>query len=769
MKSIQFIHFFSFILLIFSCKNSNENIKPNSFFSANEEKITSIINKMSIEEKVGQTCQITLESILSMDSEGKLIEPHQIDTNKLKIAIEDYKVGSFLNVSNHTFTLEKWHKIINTIQDFSTRTNHKIPVIYGVDAIHGASYIQNSTLFPQEIGLAATWDLNHAKKMAQVTAYETRASGIPWNFSPVLDIGRNPIWSRFFETLGEDVYLASEMGKSIVEGYQGTTMVDDYHVAACLKHYVGYGVPKSGRDRTPALIPQRTMQELHLPIFRKAIDRGALTVMVNSGEVNGIPGHANKYLLTDVLKDEWGFQGLAVSDWEDFINLHKVAQTDSSVKEGIATAINAGVDMSMVPNNPEYKKYCKFLVELISEGSISIKRIDDAVRRILRVKSQLGLLENYTIVDLDDYPKFASDEHRKFSYDAASESITLLKNRNKILPISKNKSILLIGPTANSLNCLNGAWTHTWQGLDNKFNNDFPTIKDALESYYADLDFFEGSKMIMQDNDEKDIQSDDFNKAIIKAKSYDVAVVCLGELPSTERPGDIYSLDLPKEQELIVQELSKEGIPIVLVLVEGRPKIIREIEYLSDGVLLAYLPGDQGGNAIADIISGKINPSGKLPYTYPKYNGVIMHYDYKQSETINANTWENDFNDPQWDFGHGLSYTSFEYSNLNISKKLFTKNEEINVTIDVKNSGNFKGKEVIQLYIRDHYASISPPLKKLKRFAKVELNPNEKLTINFVLDKDDLTFYGIENNWIVEDGKFSVIINDLKKEFNYKN
>ena len=769
MKSKQFIYFFSSILLIFSCENNYENIKPNNLFFADEEKITSIIDKMSIEEKVGQTCQITLASILSKDIKGKLIEPHQIDTNKLKIAIEDYKVGSFLNVSNHTFTIEKWHNVINTIQEFSTRTNHKIPIIYGVDAIHGATYVQNSTLFPQEIGLAATWNLNHAKKMAEVSAYETRASGIPWNFSPVLDIGRNPIWSRFFETLGEDVYLASMMGKSIIDGYQGSTIIDDYHVAACLKHYVGYSVPKSGRDRTPALIPQRTMQELHLPVFRKAINQGALTVMVNSGEVNGIPGHANKYLLTDVLKDEWGFQGFAISDWEDFLNLHKVAQTDSTVKDAIATAINAGVDMSMVPNNPEYKKYCEFLVELINEGRVSRERIDDAVRRILRVKSQLGLLENYATVDLNDYPKFASNEHRKFAYDAASESITLLENRNNILPISKDKSILLIGPTANSLNCLNGAWTHTWQGLDNNYNNDFPTIKDALESYYPNLDFFEGSKMIMQDGDEKDIQSDDFKKAMSKAKSHDVAIVCLGELPSTERPGDIYTLDLPKEQELIVQELSKQGIPIVLVLVQGRPKIIRKIERLSDGVLLAYLPGDQGGNAIADIISGKINPSGKLPYTYPKYNGVIMHYDYKQSETINANTWENDFYNPQWNFGYGLSYTSFEYSNLNIDKKILEGNEVLNVTIDVKNSGITKGKEVIQLYVRDHYASISPSLKKLKRFAKIELNPNEKSTIKFVLNKDDLKFYGIENNWLVEEGKFSIIIDDLKKEFNYKN
>ena len=384
---------------------------------------------MTVEEKVGQTCQITLESILKKDKDNKLIEPHQIDNQKLKIAIKDFKVGSFLNVSNHTFSLDKWHQVINKIQEYSKLTTHQIPILYGVDAIHGATYIQNSTLFPQEIGLAATWDLNHAKVMAEITAYETRASGIPWNFSPVLDLGRNPIWSRFFETLGEDVYLASEMGKSIVDGYQGGSKIDNYHVAACLKHYVGYSVPESGRDRTPALIPQRNMEEYHLPAFYHAIKQGALTVMVNSGEVNGIPGHANRYLLTEVLKEKWEFKGFALSDWEDFINLYKVAQTDSTIKDAIATAINAGVDMSMVPNNPEYKTYCKLLVELVNEGRVTMERLDDAVRRILRVKNQLGLLSGYSTYDFKkEYKDFASDKHRNAAYEAASESITLLKN-----------------------------------------------------------------------------------------------------------------------------------------------------------------------------------------------------------------------------------------------------------------------------------------------------------------------------------------------------
>jgi beta-glucosidase len=755
------------LLCFFSCTNDNSK---SSFLlhSMIEDSINSLLIDMTIEEKVGQTCQITLDAILKKDSLGILFEPHQIDQAKLNKAILEYNIGSILNVSNHTFSLEKWHSIIDDIQTTALKTNHKVPIIYGVDAIHGATYIQNSTLFPQEIGLAATWDTSHARLMGEITAYETRASGVPWNFSPVLDLGRTPIWSRFFETLGEDVYLAKTIGKSIINGYQGSGMIDKYHVAACLKHYVGYSYPSSGRDRTPALIPERIMEEYYLPPFKEAIDAGALTVMINSGEVNGIPGHANKYLLTDVLKDKWSFSGFTVSDWEDFINLHKVAQTDSTLKDAIATAINAGVDMSMVPNNPEYKNYCKLLIELVKEERVSENRLDDAVRRILRVKHHLGLFNEVQIPKADDYPNFGSEEHKVAAYNAASESITLLKNKKNILPLSTNNSILLIGPTANNLNCLNGAWTHTWQGLDETYNNKYPTIKDVIEERFNRVNYFEGSKMVMKDGDETDIQSSDLQKAVHAAKSSDVAIICLGELPSTERPGDIYTLDLPKEQELIVEELSKTGIPIILVLIEGRPKIIREIEPLSDAIVQAYLPGDQGASAIVDILCGDINPSGKLPYTYPRYNGVIMHYDHKQSELLNANTWQNDFYNPQWDFGFGLSYTTFEYSNMQISSKTLSSENKLVISVDVTNTGKVKGKEVVQLYVRDHFASISPSLKKLKRFLKMELAPSEKRTVEFTIGIDDLKFYGKQNKWIVEEGKFSITISNLSKDFNFK-
>ena len=755
-------------IVLFSC-NSNNSVKSNKLDPKIENSITTILRKMSIEEKVGQTCQITLDAILLKDSTNTLVEPHQIDHNKLNKAIIDYNVGSILNVSNHTFSIKKWNSIIKDIQAVALKTNHKIPVIYGVDAIHGATYIKNSTLFPQEIGLAATWNLSHAKKMAEITAYETRASGVPWNFSPVLDLGRKPIWSRFFETLGEDVYLAKTFGTAIVDGYQGNQMIDSNHVVACLKHYVGYSYPSSGRDRTPSLIPNRTMEEYYLPPFKDAVDAGALTVMVNSGEVNGIPGHANKYLLTEVLKEKWGFIGFAVSDWEDFINLHKVAQTDSTLKDAIATAINAGVDMSMVPNNPEYKNYCNLLVELVREGRVSQKRLNDAVRRIIRVKYYANLFENSHSSSDIEYPKFGSEEFKKAAYNAASESVTLLKNNNDILPLSKDKSILVLGPTANSLNCLNGAWTHTWQGIDQSYNNSYPTIKEALEKKFKNVSFFEGSKMLMVNGDEADLPSKDLSNAVRAAKSSDVAIICVGELPSTERPGDIYSLDLPIEQQFIVKEISKTGIPIILVLVEGRPKIIREIEPLSNAILQAYLPGDQGGKVIADILAGDVIPSGKLPYTYPRHNGVLMYYDHKQSEVINANTWKNDFYNPQWDFGYGLSYSSFSYSNLKLSTNTLFSNDKLIVSVDVENTGEFKAKEVVQLYIRDHYASISPSLKKLKRFLKIELEVNETRTIEFSIAKDDLQFYGIGNNWITEDGKFSVMISNQSQDFNFKN
>ena len=757
------------IAALFFSSCSIDKKKPSfSLIDEDEKKITALLNRMSLEEKVGQTCQITLDAILQKDESNKLVEPHRIDLKKLDEAINKYKVGSILNVSNHTFTLEKWNGIIKTIQEASAKSSTGIPIIYGVDAIHGATYIQKSTLFPQEIGLAASWDTSMAREMGRITAYETRASGVPWNFSPVLDLGRKPIWSRFFETLGEDVYLAKTLGAKIVDGYQGGATIDKNHVAACLKHYVGYGFPKTGRDRTPALIPERTMLEYHLPPFEESIKNGALTVMINSGEVNGIPGHANKHLLTDILKDEWGFAGFAVSDWEDFINLHKVAQTDSTIKDAIATAINAGVDMSMVPNNPQYKTYCDEFINLVNEGGVDQERLDDAVRRILRVKYRLDLFEN-PLTKKEDYPSFASKEHVEKAYLSAAESITLLKNENGVLPAKTMSKVMVIGPTANSLNCLNGAWTHTWQGIDPQYNNtENPTIYEAIKNSSLSCDLYKGSKMEMINGDEFDLPSADLALAVINAKDYDYAVVCVGELPSTERPGDIYALDLAKEQQEIVKSLSKTGIKIILVLVEGRPKIISEIEPLADAIIQCYLPGDQGGTAIADIIFGKINPSGKLPYTYPRNSGVIMPYYHKQSELINGNTWKNDFFNPQYKFGFGLSYTDYEYSNLVIDKSSYSLSDEINISVDIRNIGERAGKEVVQLYARDHFATISPALRRLVRYNKVALNPGEIKTVSFKISTEELGFYNADNIWINEPGKHSFFVESLEASFSLK-
>ena len=757
--------FFVITILLCSCSKNEKTSFPLDY--EQEKLIDKLINNMTLEEKVGQTCQITLDAILLKDSLNKLIVPHQIDSVKLNEALLKYKVGSILNVSNHTFTLDKWHKILSQIHEKNKQNPHGIQVIYGIDAIHGATYLSNSTLFPQQIGLAATWDTSHARKLGEVTAYETRASGIRWNFSPVLDLGRTPIWSRFFETFGEDVYLAKTMGKSIVNGYQGEQF-NDYTVAACLKHYVGYSFPRSGRDRTPALIPKRIMQEYYLPPFEEAIKSGALTVMINSGEVNGIPGHTNKYLISEVLKEKWNFAGFTLSDWEDYIKLHKEHLTDSTIEMAIASAFNAGVDMSMVPNNPQYKVYCKSLIKLLNDGVVSEERLNDAVRRILRVKGKIGLLSDLSAPDKNNYPDLSSKKHRDIAYNAAKESITLLKNQNNILPLKSEDKILLIGPTSNSLNCLNGAWTHTWQGIETKYNNDFPTIKQELESRLKNVFSFEGSKMLMKDGDEFDEISNDLKEAVRVSKSVDVAIVCVGELPSTEMPGDIYSLNLPDEQKMIVKELHKSEIPIVLVLVSGRPKIIRDIEPLCDGILQAYLPGDQGGVAVVDVLTGVVNPSGKLPYTYPRYDGAILYYDHKKLETLNGNNWKYDFFHPQWNFGYGLSYTDFKFSNLRLSKKniSISKNEKITLSVDVENTGDIFGKEVVQLYARDHYASISPPLRKLVRYNKISLEPKQKKTVIFELEALDFGFFGIDFNWTNEVGKHSFFVGDLEASFN---
>ena len=731
-----------------------------------EQKIDSLLKEMSVEEKVGQTCQVTLDVLLQKDTNGQQSVPLAIDEAKLKEALETYKVGSVLNVGWCTLSRDEWKTVSDAVHKPFLQGETKAPIIYGVDAIHGMNYTKKATLFPQEIGLAATWNPELAEEFARITAYETRASGIPWNFSPVLDLGRQPLWSRHFETLGEDPYLASALGASLIRGYQGGDSIDDLHVAACMKHFVGYSGTKSGRDRTPAWIPEKYMRELYMPTFKKAVEEGALTVMINSGVVNGVPGHRNYHLLTEVLKDEWGFKGFAVSDWEDFIMLNTVHRTDSTLAEAYISAFNAGVDMSMVPLSPQYKDYCESMIKAVEDGRITMKRLDDAVRRILRVKFLTGLFDNPK--PAIEYDLFNSEEFKRAALNAALESITLLKN-DDLLPLDETKKVLVAGPTADNMIYLNGAWTHTWQGADPNFNTvGCKTVRQVFEEKLGNNCLYaQGAELYAENHFEKTRfkDLDDYKK---KVKSADVVVLCLGEMPSTEKPGDIHSLNLDDEQLELAKIAYAAGKDVILVLLEGRPRIVREIADGARAIIQGYLPGDYGAEALIKLMYGENNFSGRLPYTYPKYDGVIEFYDHPTSVARDNNGGWDAF-DPQWEFGFGLSYTTFEYSDLNLSESDIRGGDTLKVSVSIKNTGDADGMETVQLYLRDEYASSTPAVKVLKRFKKIVLNSGETKSLEFILTKDDLEFYDEKGVEILEPGMFRVVINSLEETFELTN
>jgi len=720
----------------------------------NEERIDELISEMTVGEKAGQMTQITLETILKKEN-GQTLKPQTIDEELLRKAVVDYGVGSILNNAGYAYSREKWLKIVSSVQNMAQEdTRLSIPVIYGIDAIHGMNYTLDATLFPQQLGQSATWNPELVTEAARITAYETRASAIPWNFSPVLDMGRNPLWPRLWETFGEDVYLTSEMGKAMIEGYEGEDVSDDERVASCLKHYTGYGHPLSGKDRTPALIPERMMREIFIPPFAEAINAGAHTIMINSGEVNGIPGHINHFLLTEVLRNELEFKGFAVSDWEDIKYLHDRHKVASTQKEAVKMAVEAGVDMSMVPEDFSFADY---LVELVEEGTIPEARLDESVRRILRVKFSLGLFEN-PITYPENYPDFASEKFRKASLKTAEESITLLKNRRDILPLPSSSKILITGPAANSMVPLNGGWSYTWQGRDtDEYASEHNTILEAFREQwgeeqvlYAEGATFEGDLNV------KEVEQ--------KAVSADYILLALGENSYTEKPGDINSLKLAEEQLALAKAAFATGKPVILILVEGRPRIIREIEPMAEAVLMAYLPGNEGGNAIANIVSGKVNPSGKLPVTYPRYCNDLITYDHKFTERIPSSGDGSAYN-PQYPFGYGLSYTSFDYENLGISKQKIAKDEKISITVEVTNTGDLAGKEIVQLYVTDNYATVTPSVKRLRGFDKIYLAPGETRTVTFRIHPDELAFVGQDNEWILEAGTFTVNIGGLNKQF----
>jgi beta-glucosidase len=753
------------LLLLFSCKSVQELSTPT--YSIEEKSLNARIAQMSIEEKVGQTCQITLDVLSKTDAKGAVLAPCEIDTVKLQEAILKYHVGSILNVGAHTLTLDEWKHIIPAIQSPYVTGKTHVPIIYGIDAIHGMNYTVNGTLFPQEIGLAATWNTKLAKEFGEITAYETRASGIPWNFSPVLDLGRQPLWSRTFETLGEDPYLVAQMGAAIIDGYQGGKTIDDKHVAACMKHFVGYSGTNSGRDRTPAWIPEKYMKELYLPSFKAAVEHGALTVMINSGAVNGIPGHINHHLITETLKGEWGFEGFAVSDWEDFIMLHSVHKTAASLSEAYVQAFNAGVDMSMVPLSPQYKEYCDIMVKAVKSGEISMERLDDAVRRILRVKSRLGLFEQ-PIPNFNAYPKFACQEFKQASLNAALESITLLKNEGAILPLKTGQKILIAGPTSDNMIYLNGAWTHTWQGVDPQYNTKgCLTVREAFEQKIGKENclFSKGVELYSEGDYEKSrfVNLEDYQQKLTQA---DVVVLCLGELPSTEKPGDIHSLNLSSEQLELAKLAYAQHKKVILVLLEARPRIIHDIVSGAAGIIQAYLPGDYGANALVQLMYGDQNFSGKLPYTYPKYDGVIEFYDHPKSVDRSKSGDFSAYN-PEWDFGFGLSYAQFECESLTLSTDELHGNDSIQVTVRIRNNSPVWGKEIIQLYVSDDFASLIPTGKSLKRFLKIDIPGNDFIVKTFTLSKEDLMFVGPNGNFIVEDGTFTIGVGPLRKTFRY--
>jgi len=710
---------------------------------------------MTLEEKVGQMTQITLSHLLKQDSTG-VIEPFQLDTARLKEAIADYNIGSILNCGGHANSLEKWNEIISAIQDMAVNdTRLQIPILYGIDAIHGANYTQNATLFPQQIAQAATWNPNISKNIGTITAYETRASGIPWTFSPVLGLGRKPSWPRFWETFGEDVYLAGIMGEAITEGYQGKKLSDDStKIAVCLKHFVGYSHPNSGKDRTPASIPERELREYFLPPFEKAVKAGGNTVMLNSGEINGVPVHASKFIIIDILKEELNFKGLVVTDWSDIKYLHdrhKVARTQ---KEAVRIAVNAGIDMSMVPEDYTFHKH---LVELVKSGKVSKNRINDAVKRILRIKMKLGLFEK-PVTHYSDYPQFASKEFSSFNLHAAEEAITLLKNKNNLLPLSKNKKVLITGPAANSMAALNGGWTYTWQGTEtDKYIEENHTILEAIQNKIGEknITYVPGSGF----NERKDI-----NKVIRASANADHIILCLGENAYCEKPGDINDLYIPEVQKELALKAAATGKPVTLLLVEGRPRLISKFESEMDAVLMAYLPGNRGGDAIANILFGDANPSGKLPFTYPRFPNALETYDHKHTENLDPGKSPTSFN-PQYEFGEGLSYTNFSYSGLQLSDTVMEGDGEIEVMVKVTNKGNRKGKETIMLFISDHYSSITPSVKRLKKFKKLPIEPGKSRTVGFTINREDLKFVGSDNRWKTEKGRFTVSIENLNQEF----
>ena len=717
------------------------------------------LKKMTLEEKIGQMCEITIDVVSDFEASKKngfTLNPAMLDT-----VIGKYKVGSLLNVPlSVAQKKEKWAEAIKQIQDLSMK-EIGIPCIYGVDQIHGTTYTLDGTMFPQGINMGAAFNRELTEKAAAISAYETKAGCIPWTYAPVVDLGRDPRWSRMWENYGEDCYVNAEMGKASVRGFQGSdpNHIGEYNVAACMKHYMGYGVPVSGKDRTPSSISRSDMREKHFAPFLAAIRQGALSVMVNSGVDNGIPFHANRELLTEWLKEDLNWDGMIVTDWADINNLCTRDHIAATKKEAVKIAINAGIDMSMVPYEVSF---CDYLKELVQEGEVPMSRIDDAVARVLRLKYRLGLFEN-PYWDIKKYDKFGSKEFAAEALQAAEESEVLLKNEGNILPLAKGTKILLAGPNANSMRCLNGGWSYSWQGhRADEFAGAYNTIYEALCNKYGkeNIIYEPGVTYAPYKNDNWwEENQPEIEKSVAAASRADVIIACIGENSYCETPGNLSNLTMSENQRNLVKALAATGKPVILILNQGRPRIINDIVPLAKAVINVMLPGNYGGDALANLLAGDANFSGKMPFTYPKHINALANYDYKPCENMGQMGGNYNYDsvmDVQWNFGDGLSYTTYNYSNLKIDKTSFTADDVLTVSVDVTNTGKVAGKESVLLYSKDLVASSTPDNIRLRNFEKVALNPGETKTVTMQLKGSDLAFVGYDGKWRLEKGDFTI-------------
>ena len=724
-----------------------------------EAQVEQTLKKLTLEEKIGQMMELVTDLFGANDKNGVFY----IDEHKTDSILSRYKIGSILNAPNTCApTAKQWEKYISQIQKISMK-HIGIPCVFGLDQNHGSTYTQGGTLFPQNINVAATFNREIARRSAEATAYETRAVSVPWTYSPTVDLGRDARWPRIWENFGEDCYLSSEMGKAMVYGFQGEdpNNIDQYHIATSMKHFMGYGVPWTGKDRTPAYISPSDLREKHFAPFLAGLQAGALTVMVNSASVNGMPMHANKEILTGWLKEETGWDGVLITDWADINNLYTREMVAKDKKDALRIAINAGIDMIMEPYSCDA---CGYLVELVKEGKIPMSRIDDACRRVLRMKYRLDLFKNPT-QKLKNYPKFGGEEFAKLALEGATESMVLLKNEGGILPLQQGKKVLLTGPNANQMRCLDGGWSYTWQGhRADEFAGKYNTIYEAFCNEYGKENVILNQGVTYNEKGKYWEENEpNIEAAVAAAKDADVIVACIGENSYTETPGNLTDLWLSENQRNLVKALAKTGKPIILVLNEGRPRLIADIEPLAKAVIDIFLPGNYGGDALAQLMAGKQNFSGKMPYTYPKEINSLANYDFKKSEEMGTMEGAYDYNakiTQQWGFGQGLSYTTYQYSNLKVAQKAFRHGDVIRVSVDVKNIGKVAGKESVLLFSSDLIASMVPDGRRLRAFDKVELQPGETKTVSFDLKADDLAFVGYDGKWVLEEGDFKLMIAD---------